>query len=79
MSGNAEALVPLLAGWKPFELLLVGDFMLDQAQHGSADRLSPDAPVPVLLSRGAQDLQQTAGGASNVALCAAALGGQVRC
>ena len=79
MSGNAEALVPLLAGWKPFDLLLVGDFMLDQAQHGSADRLSPDAPVPVLLSRGAQDLQQTAGGSSNVALCAAALGGRVKC
>ena len=47
MSGNAEALVPLLSGWKACDLLVVGDFMLDQAQHGSADRLSPDAPVPV--------------------------------
>ena len=79
MSGNAEALVPLLAGWKHTDLLVVGDFMLDQAQHGSADRLSPDAPVPVLLSRGARDLEETAGGASNVALCAAALGARVRC
>jgi D-beta-D-heptose 7-phosphate kinase/D-beta-D-heptose 1-phosphate adenosyltransferase len=79
MSGNAEALVPLLAGWKGTDLLVVGDFMLDQAQHGSADRLSPDAPVPVLLSRGARDLEETAGGSSNVALCAAALGARVRC
>ena len=79
MSGNAESLVPLLAGWKGTDLLVVGDFMLDQAQHGSADRLSPDAPVPVLLSRGARDLEETAGGSSNVALCAAALGARVRC
>ncbi len=79
MSGNAESLVPLLAGWHAFEILVVGDFMLDQAQHGSADRLSPDAPVPVLLSRGASDLRQTPGGSSHVALCAAALGGRVRC
>ena len=79
MSGNAEALVPLLSGWKGTDLLVVGDFMLDQAQHGSADRLSPDAPVPVLLSRGARDLEETAGGSSNVALCAAALGARVRC
>ena len=35
--------------------------------------------MPVLLSRGAQDLQQTAGGSSNVALCASALGGRVKC
>jgi len=33
MSGNAEALVPLLAGWQGSDLLVVGDFMLDQAQH----------------------------------------------
>jgi D-beta-D-heptose 7-phosphate kinase/D-beta-D-heptose 1-phosphate adenosyltransferase len=79
VSVHAESLIPLLAAWKNFEVLVVGDFMLDQAQHGSADRLSPDAPVPVLLSRGARDLQETAGGSSNVALCAAALGGRVRC
>jgi len=79
MSGNAEALVPLLSGWKATDLLVVGDFMLDQAQHGSADRLSPDAPVPVLLSRGSRDLEETPGGSSNVALCAAALGARVRC
>jgi D-beta-D-heptose 7-phosphate kinase/D-beta-D-heptose 1-phosphate adenosyltransferase len=79
MSGNAENLIPLLAGWKPFRVLVVGDFMLDQAQHGAAERLSPDAPVPVLLSRGGTDLEQTAGGSSNVALCAAALGGTVQC
>lgn len=79
MSFSTEGLVVKMAAWKSFRVLVVGDFMLDQALSGAAERLSPDAPVPVLLSRGAQDLEETAGGASNVALCAAALGATVQC
>jgi D-beta-D-heptose 7-phosphate kinase/D-beta-D-heptose 1-phosphate adenosyltransferase len=79
MPFSTEALVPKMAAWKPFRLLVVGDFMLDQALSGAAERLSPDAPVPVLLCRGREDLEETAGGASNVALCAAALGATVHC
>ena len=29
-------------------VLLVGDFMLDEYVFGDADRISPEAPVPVL-------------------------------
>ena len=79
MSFSTEGLVVKMAAWKSFRVLVIGDFMLDQALSGAAERLSPDAPVPVLLSRGAQDLEETAGGASNVALCAAALGATVQC
>ena len=31
-----------------FDVLVIGDFMLDQHVYGAAERLSPDAPVPVL-------------------------------
>ena len=55
-------------------VLVIGDVMLDSYVHGSADRLSPEAPVPVL--RWARD-QKVPGGAANVAANIAALGGQV--
>ena len=37
-----------LRNYKPFAAMVVGDFMLDQHVYGAAERLSPDAPVPVL-------------------------------
>lgn len=50
---------------------IVGDLLLDCYVHGSVDRISPEAPVPVLLRA-----QHSAvpGGAANVAMNAAALG-----
>jgi len=69
-------LVTALAGFGPFRVLVVGDFMLDELVHGDASRLSPDAPVPVLtVSR----TDRQGGGASNVAACLAGLGGLVQC
>src|SRR3982751_4893207 len=41
-------LVERLAGRK---VVLVGDLMLDKYLYGDAERLSPDAPVPVLCYR----------------------------
>ncbi len=55
---------------------VVGDVMLDELIQGDAERLSPDAPVPVLDVR---SRQWRCGGAANVAKCAAALGARVRC
>jgi D-beta-D-heptose 7-phosphate kinase / D-beta-D-heptose 1-phosphate adenosyltransferase len=46
-----EDLLAQLDGWRPFTALVVGDFMLDELVYGDAERLSPDAPVPVLLVR----------------------------
>ena len=53
-------------------ILVVGDAILDRYRIGDAHRLSPEAPIPVLRPRRGHD---TAGGAANVAMNIAALGG----
>ena len=52
-------------------VLVVGDVMLDRYWFGEADRISPEAPVPVVrVAR----TEERPGGAANVARNAAALG-----
>lgn len=51
--------------------LVVGDVMLDRYWFGSVDRISPEAPVPVLAVKGEET---RAGGAANVAHNLVALG-----
>jgi rfaE bifunctional protein kinase chain/domain len=54
-------------------VLVVGDAMLDRYWHGAVDRISPDAPVPVVkVSRE----EERIGAAANVAYNVATLGGQ---
>ena len=55
-------------------LLVVGDVMLDRYWFGTVERISPEAPVPVLHVQREQD---RLGGAANVALNIKTLGGQV--
>jgi len=52
-------------------VMVVGDVMLDRYWYGDASRISPEAPVPVVLFR---NESTTAGGAANVACNCAALG-----
>ncbi len=59
----------------PLRILVAGDAMLDEYWFGDTGRISPEAPVPVVKAR---NVEQRAGGAANVALNVAALGGQVR-
>jgi D-beta-D-heptose 7-phosphate kinase/D-beta-D-heptose 1-phosphate adenosyltransferase len=54
-------------------ILCVGDVMLDQFAYCDAERVSPEAPVPVLLLRQTRSML---GGAGNVARNIAALGGE---
>jgi D-beta-D-heptose 7-phosphate kinase/D-beta-D-heptose 1-phosphate adenosyltransferase len=54
-------------------VLVLGDVMLDRYVTGTAGRLSPEAPIPVLRPTASRI---TLGGAANVALNVAALGGQ---
>ncbi|WP_163557860.1 bifunctional D-glycero-beta-D-manno-heptose-7-phosphate kinase/D-glycero-beta-D-manno-heptose 1-phosphate adenylyltransferase HldE [Halomonas sp. NO4] len=54
-------------------VLVVGDVMLDRYWHGGTSRISPEAPVPVVRVGETEDRP---GGAANVALNIAALGGQ---
>ncbi|WP_295452158.1 bifunctional D-glycero-beta-D-manno-heptose-7-phosphate kinase/D-glycero-beta-D-manno-heptose 1-phosphate adenylyltransferase HldE [uncultured Thiodictyon sp.] len=52
-------------------VLVVGDVMLDRYWSGTATRISPEAPVPVVH---VQKREERAGGAANVALNILALG-----
>lgn len=53
------------------QVLVVGDLMLDRYWHGSASRISPEAPVPIVNVGQSED---RIGGAGNVALNIASLG-----
>lgn len=53
-------------------ILVIGDVMLDRYIAGSVDRVSPEAPVPVVK---VQSEWSTLGGAANVAANVASLGG----
>ncbi|MGI4859253.1 MAG: D-glycero-beta-D-manno-heptose-7-phosphate kinase [Janthinobacterium lividum] len=55
------------------KVLVVGDVMLDRYWFGDVNRISPEAPVPVVL---AQRSEERLGGAANVARNVAALGGE---
>jgi rfaE bifunctional protein kinase chain/domain len=56
-------------------VLVIGDVMLDRYWFGDASRLSPEAPVPVVLFK---TERASAGGAANVARNCAALGAKTR-
>lgn len=56
-------------------ILVIGDWMTDVWIEGTAERLSPEAPVPVFRNPGTQRVSE--GGAGNMANCAEALGCQV--
>lgn len=69
-----DALLQHLRDWKPFTALVVGDFMLDHLVYGDAERLSADAPVPVLK---VQRQESGPGGAANLCADLAAMHGRV--
>ena len=72
MFADPEAvLAAIRSGFGGRQVLVVGDLMLDRYLWGDVQRISPEAPVPVVrLAR----RTQTAGGAANVARNLAALG-----
>lgn len=59
--------------WAKARVVVVGDVMLDRYWYGGTSRISPEAPVPVVH---VQSNEQRVGGAGNVALNIAALGGR---
>lgn len=71
MSGPTRLPPPhVLAGCR---VLVVGDVMLDRYWHGVVDRISPEAPVPVVRMEREED---RLGGAANVAFNVTSLGAQ---
>ncbi len=69
---DVRTVLSLLAGgFSRLRVLVIGDLMLDRYIVGEVDRISPEAPVPVL--RHAHRYQRP-GGAANVAMNLAGLG-----
>jgi D-beta-D-heptose 7-phosphate kinase / D-beta-D-heptose 1-phosphate adenosyltransferase len=61
----------LLDGFHSARVLVIGDVMLDRFVYGSVERISPEAPIPVIHVDRQADMP---GGAANVARNVAAMG-----
>lgn len=66
--------LPSLPDTRSARVLVVGDVMLDRYWFGDVNRISPEAPVPVVK---VERREERPGGAANVARNAASLGAQV--
>jgi D-beta-D-heptose 7-phosphate kinase/D-beta-D-heptose 1-phosphate adenosyltransferase len=73
-SGGVSALLALLDRFENLHVWVVGDVMLDEYVTGAVERISPEAPVPVVR---AHATEYRLGGAANVARQIAALGARV--
>jgi D-beta-D-heptose 7-phosphate kinase/D-beta-D-heptose 1-phosphate adenosyltransferase len=71
---NKSKITRLLANFSKSKILVLGDIMLDRYLWGKVDRISPEAPVPVVhIKKETTNL----GGAANVAANVLALGADV--
>lgn len=71
-----QRLCELIEAARGRHVLVVGDFMIDRYLYGDAERISPEAPVPVIR---VVRREATVGGAGSVAADIAALGCVPRC
>lgn len=69
-----ENLLEILASFSNRRIIVLGDIMLDQYIWGKVQRISPEAPVPIIE---VQSEEFRLGGAANVALNLCALGARV--
>lgn len=70
----ASKLADIISNFKNAKVLVVGDLMLDEFMWGDVSRISPEAPVPVVLVKKESFMP---GGASNVANNLSSLGSEV--
>jgi D-beta-D-heptose 7-phosphate kinase/D-beta-D-heptose 1-phosphate adenosyltransferase len=68
---QGDTLLGLLNRFDAARVLVLGDVMLDRFVYGSVERISPEAPIPVVA---VERFVDTAGGAANVARNLAAMG-----
>jgi rfaE bifunctional protein kinase chain/domain len=71
---NAAEFDKLFESFSYLKIGVIGDIMLDTYWWGKVDRISPEAPVPVVA---VSKKEQRIGGAGNVALNVAALGAHI--
>ncbi len=75
MTTERAQLVPLVGALTNTRVLVVGDVMLDHFHYGTVDRISPEAPIPVLK---VEHQTTMLGGAGNVVRNLSALGAKPR-
>lgn len=68
---DSKQLHQLFTSFNKLNVLIVGDVMLDSYVWGTVNRISPEAPVPIVA---AQKRENRLGGAANVALNIKAMG-----
>ena len=73
---DPAALIALARGLGSAKVLCIGDVVLDHYLHGVVERISPEAPIPIL---GVEREDAMLGGAGNVMRNLASLGAAVRC
>ena len=66
-----QTLVDIFTTFKKLKVLVIGDVMLDAYIYGAVERISPEAPVPIV---NVKSHDQRLGGAANVALNIQSLG-----
>jgi len=71
---EVNSLLAILDRYPGMHVWVVGDLMLDEYVMGAVERISPEAPVPVVRVR---ETEHRLGGAANVARQVAALGASV--
>jgi D-beta-D-heptose 7-phosphate kinase/D-beta-D-heptose 1-phosphate adenosyltransferase len=74
LTADVSSLLAILDRFTGMNIWVVGDLMLDEYVMGAVERISPEAPVPVVRVR---DTEHRLGGAANVARQVAALGAKV--
>ncbi|HEY9505922.1 MAG TPA: D-glycero-beta-D-manno-heptose-7-phosphate kinase [Gemmatimonadales bacterium] len=68
---SRDRLLQLVERMKSSRVVVIGDIILDRYLHGDTERLSPEAPVPVVTVR---ERSARLGGAANVAANVASMG-----
>lgn len=74
MKDLSRVLSLIETGFQSLRVLVIGDVMLDRYLRGNVDRISPEAPVPILRSLNTTSVP---GGAANVAMNLVGLGAHV--
>ena len=73
-ASDTSALLALPDRFAGLSIWVVGDLMIDEYVSGAVERISPEAPVPVVRAQGSE---HRLGGAANVARQIATLGARV--
>lgn len=68
---KTKTIIELFASFNKLNVLIIGDVMIDNYLWGKVDRISPEAPVPIVS---VQKKESRLGGAANVAINVQALG-----